>query len=352
MSELLIFAEVPRFYAEIELLADPGRRGRPLLVGGDPRKKGRVQSASLEALEAGVEPGMSMLESLERCPRARTVRTNMRRYREVSTRLRAFFRGSAERVELVGLGAAFLEVSGDELDAREMARKIVEGVARELSLPARVGIAPVKFAARLAAEEAPDGELHAISANGLRGFLDPLPVSRLPGVGPRTEARLAEISVLTVADAAACAPARLSSALGKHGLAIHRTAQGLDRDRIRAAPHARSVSQEFTLVTPELDLGVLQERIAELAQGVAQGLRLEALRARRLSLKVAYLDGETVTRTRTVVPEVWEMPDLREVAEELLERTDAGNRALRLVGLAATELSRAAAEDRQLPLFE
>ena len=179
MNDAILFAEVPRFYAEIERAQDPASHDRPVIVGGDPRKRGTVQSASQDALASGVEIGMSLLQALECCPRARLARTDMRRYREVSGRLRACLRADVDALETVGLEAAFLDFHGSLLrsaSADELAARLQESVAAQLDLPLRVGIAGVKFLARLAAEEAgPAGLLH-VRAGSEGEFLAPLPL--------------------------------------------------------------------------------------------------------------------------------------------------------------------------------
>jgi len=189
----LLYAEVPRFYAELERVADPALAERPVIVGGDPRKRGLVQAATLDALAQGVEVGMPVLDALERCPGARLRRTNMRAYREVAARLRAVFRRTGAPVEVAGLEAAYLDPSGGDEAAEALAGRLQREVREALRLPLRVGIASLKFVARLAAEEASEGGVRRVPLGGVREFLDPLPVQRLPGVGPHTLAALREL---------------------------------------------------------------------------------------------------------------------------------------------------------------
>lgn len=348
---MLLYAEVPCFYAEIERRDEPGLAGRPVIVGGDPRKRGLVQAATPDALAAGVEVGMPMIEALEHCPRARAVRTDVRRYREEQARLRACFRRETERVEAAGPGAAWLDVGGGGELPEAVAARLRERVASELGLPLRVGIAPVKFVARLAAEEAGAAGVRRVGTGEIARFLHPLPVERLPGVGPRTGVRLRELGVRTVGALAELAPRTVEEALGNHGLAILDYARGRDAGAVRAAPVRRTLSQEVTLPRPEQDLTALGERLGELAQGLETALARERQAARRLTLKVRYEDRETVTRTRTLPRAVASAGDLAAAARELLGRTQAGTRAVGLIGLTASQLVRARRDDRQLDLF-
>lgn len=348
---MLLYARVPGFYAEVERAAHPGIEGRPVIVGGDPRKRGLVQSATPDALAAGVEVGMPMREALERCPQGRALRTDMRRYREVASRLRACFRRLTDRVEPAGLDGAFLEPRSSEESAGELADRLRESVQKELQLPLRVGIAPAKFLAKIAAEEAGITGILRIDSKEVASFLAPLPVSRLPGVGAKTEAKLRELSARTVGDVSALDRSELEEHLGNHGLAILGYALGRDDARLRTAPHPRSLSQESTLDADELDLPVIQERIEELARHLEAGLLLERLAAKRITLKLRYADQERVTRSRTLVRPVATSQEIAALAADLLGRTQAGFRPVRLVGLAVASLIRWRRDDRQLELF-
>ncbi len=348
---MLLYAFVPGFYAEVERAADASLRERPVIVGGDPRKKGLVQAATSDALAAGVEIGMPVVEALEACPRARALRTNMRRYREAGAELRSRFRRATDRVEPAGHGAAYLDLSGSAEPAPQVAARLREVVRGELALPLLVGACSIKFLAKLAAESPENEGVFSISAADMRGFLDPLPVQLLPGVGPKTEAALSELGVRSAGELAKLDRAMLEERLGNHGLAILSYAQGRDPAGLRAAPHPRSMSQESTLSAPEIDRVVLEERLAGLASRVAEALARERLAAKRVAVKIRYADDDLTTRSRTVVHPVTTASELLALAAPLLERTQAGARAVRGLGLAVSELVRARRDDRQLDLF-
>lgn len=348
---MLLYAAVPDFYAEAERAASSALTSRPVIVGGNPRKRGLVQSATADARAAGVAVGMSVVEALEHCPEARALRTDMRRYREVASHLRACFRRFTDRVEPAGLEAAFLEPARSDQPVDALARALRERVGKELRLPLRVGIAPVKFLAKLAAEASGNEGVLRIETEDVADFLAPLPVTRLPGVGARTAAKLAELSVNTVGELAGLRRAVLEEHLGNHGLAILGYAQGRDETRLRAMPHPRSLSQELTLDADELDRAVIQERVLALAQRLESGLAVERLAAKRVTLKIRYADQEQTTRSCTLVRPVSTASDLARLASELLERTQAGMRPIRLLGLAVASLVRSRRDDRQLDLF-
>jgi len=350
VSRALLYADVPGFYAEVERAANPALAGRPVLVGGDPRKRGLVQAATADARAAGVTDGMLVVDALERCPQARALRTDMARYREADKRLRAVFARFAERIEPAGMGAAWLEPEPGGEPLASLAAALRDAVASELRLPLRVGAAPVKFLARLAAEEAGPGGFRAIEAGQVEAFLHPLPAARLPGVGARTTERLAELGVHTVGELLAVERERVERALGKHALAILAAARGQGDDRVRAA-HSQSLSQETTLAEPSVDRALLAETLRAQADRLERALGLEGLTARRVTLKLRYADGERITRSTSLERPVRAAGELLDVALALLERTQAGTRPVRLLGLAASALQRPRRDDRQLELF-
>ncbi len=351
MSRRLLYAEVPGFYAAVERAANPGLAERPLIVGGDPRKRGIVQSASPDALQRGVEEGMLVLDALSRCPSARAVRTDMARYREASKRLRASLRTLSERLESEGLGAAVAEVTARPEASQDLAQQVRAHLQRELRLESRVGVAPVRFVAQIAAREAGASGVRVVEPAEVVSFLAPLPAQRLPGVGPNTAERLGALGLRTAGDIAGAGRDLLETNFGNHGLGIWAAAMGQGSDRIRTASHPRTVSQETTLPAGERDRAALSEVLSGLAEGLVHHLTLEGLVAKRLVLKVRFEDGEQITRTRSRDTPLAERPDVLRAAEELLDRAPIGDRGLRLLGLSATRLSPREAADAQLPLF-
>jgi DNA polymerase-4 len=352
MKRPIVYADVPAFYAEVERVRDGTLRERPVIVGGDPRKKGLVQAATADAVAAGVRIGMPVLEALEHCPHARALRTDMGRYRNADKRLRAVFARFADRIEPAGLGAAFLAESAGQHKLETLAESLRDAVAGDLRLPLRVGAAPVKFLAQLAAEDAGVDGFRIVDAAELRRFLDPLPVSRLPGVGPNTAARLAELGITTAGELVAAGREPIERALGNHGLAVLTSALGQGDDRIRAAAHPQSLWQEVTLGEDTIDRAQLVAPLRGLADRLERALGLEGLAARRLALKVRSADGTRTTRPVSLDRGLATAPDLLGVALTLLDRTQAGVRPLRLLGLGASLLVRPEQRERQLGLFD
>lgn len=350
MPRRVLYAEVPSFYAAVERADDPALVDRPVIVGGDPRKGGRVQSATRDALAAGVTLEMPVLEALRRCPQARALRTNMPHYREISRRLIALLRGVAPRLEPFGLGAAFFEVRPEDADSPRFAEALRGAVRDGLGLPTRVGVASAKYLARLAAEEVEEDGVRRIAPGEEHVFLAPLPVTRLDGVGRKTAAKLAELGADTVGDLRELGRDRLQDVFGTHGLRIHAFATASDDEPVRAARHPQSVSREAT-VRGESDVGALVEQLAGLCQELERELARQGLAAGRVTLKLRFADQGTTSRTVSVRDPVGAAPRLLGLSQELLDRTQAGARPVRGLGVQLAALVPAAESDRQLDLF-
>lgn len=351
MVRRILFAEVPGFYAAIERAQDPSLAGRPVLVGGDPRKRGRVQSATADALAHGVELEMPMLDALQRCPQARAVRTDMARYREVSRRLVTAFRDAVPRLEALGLAAVYGELAGPVQADAELARRLRESVRERLGLPVRVGIARGKFLARLVAQEMAEEGFRALDPDDEVSFLTPLPVTRLDGVGRKTAAKLAELGAQTIGDVRALGRERLQQVFGPHGLRIFVNATGSVEEPVRATSFPQTISREARVQRESLDLSVLAEQLTGLAHQLEAELTRQGLGANRVTLKLRFVDAGTTTRTRTLAEPILAASVLIEQAEALLSRTQAGVRAVRSVGLQLAGLAPAGHQDEQLPLF-
>jgi len=351
MTRTILYAELPNFYASIERADHPELVDRLVIVGGDPRKRGLVQSASADALAQGVRLEMPVVEAVRRCPEARVFRTNMVRYREVSRQLYAWLRRGFDRLEPSGLGAAFFDLTRTSESPEEIAGRLRKIVQQELGLPLRVGIGSGKLIARLAAEEAGESGIRRIADGAERAFLQPLPVTRLEGVGEKTAGTLAELGARTIGEIAAVGRERLEAALGTHGLRILAFAAGRDDRPVRATSHPQSVSREATLRGGCRDIGVLGEHLQDLTQNLAAELRRQGLFAVKVALKLRFSDQPAATRSLTLGEPTAAAAEIQAAALRLLERSDAGSRSVRSVGLQLGGLLRQGAGDRQLDLF-
>ena len=363
MARTVLFVEVPNYYAMVERCRDASLARRPVIVGGDPRKRGLVQAATPDALDVGVRPNMPVSEAMGLCPRARMLRTDMIRYREVSRRLFATLRRCIRRLEPFGLGAAYFDVSGREEPPSQLISQLTDRVKIDLGLPLRAGVASGKFLARLAAEEAGDEGLRVVISGEEEQFLGPLDYTRLDGVGRKTAGRLAELGAQTIADVVQLGSERLELEFGVHGLRISALASGIDDAPIRAASHPKSVSREATIGSSpsqkraaasaegSTDLTLLTETLQQITRALDGELQMQGLAAGRLTLKVRFGDQGRTTRSETFGSPTSDPARILDCATRLLTRTQAGSRQVRGLGIQLGCLALREEADRQLDLF-
>ena len=347
---MILYLEVPNFYAALETARRPELRSHPVIVGGDPRKRGLVQSASADAQAAGVKTGMVMQEAIALCPEARGVKTDMKYYREVSRRLRGCLRAELGALQPDALGSAYLDTARFDETPEEIGGRILARVRVDLDLPLRIGVATVRFLARLAAAEAGEGGITRIPSGGELAFLQPMSVERLPGVGPKTAGRLRQLGAATVGDLQLLDRSALEAALGNHGLRILDLAHGREDAIVRGNSHPRSLSREHTFGEPQLDLGELWECLQRLSQLLGDGLQEQGLAARQVAVKVRFDDQQVTTRSHTSQSQVVGGADIYPTALALLERTAAGTRGVRSLGIRVAGLA-PRPKDTQLELF-
>lgn len=343
------YAEVPDFHVEVVRRDDPDLRDRSILVGGDPAKRGKVVAASADLRAQGITEGMGMAEALSRAPRARWVRTDIHHAREVSGLLRAAIRREVDAVEVEGLAGFYMPVPRDPEAAVALAARLEARVAERTALPLRMGIAPVRFAARLAAEDAGASGLHRIAPDAFEAYLLAQPLERLPGVGPKTAARLAELGVTDVPRLRALGLERLEVLLGNHGRSLWMLACGEDPKPLRTRRHPSTLSREETL--DGSDVQEVEAALGRLSASLEAALRRDGLRARRLALRLVDLDARVVTRSAALEGGADQAAALANAARRLLARTDPETGSVRRVALILKGLEVSGATDRQLDLF-
>jgi DNA polymerase-4 len=357
-GRVVAHADMDAFYASVEQRDRPELRGRPVVVGGSSHR-GVVSSASYEARKSGVRSAMPTVVARRLCPDAVFVAGDMRRYVRESRRIFEVFRRFAPSVEGLSLDEAFLDWTGTERllgPPAEVGARLRAAVREETGLVVSVGIAPVKLVAKIASAVAkPDGLLEVRPAH-VCAFLDPLPVSRLWGVGPVAEARLVAAGHRTIGDLARADATALRRTLGDWGDALARLARGEDLRDVEPYRDAVSLSEENTFEHDVASRATLETIALVHAESVARRLRSEGLRARTVVLKLKL--GRRVaagprgypllTRRETLVLPTDDGEEIARCARTLL-RSIALAGPVRLLGVGVTNLVGSASE--QLDLF-
>ena len=337
------------FYASVEQRDDPSLKGKPVAVGGSPAGRGVVAAASYEARVFGVHSAMSMARAVRLCPSLAIVRPDFQKYRAASNAVFTIFREVTPLVEPLSLDEAYLDVTENawgEALATNVARRVKARILEHTRLTASAGVAPNKFLAKVASGwKKPDG-LTVISPERVEPFLQQLPVDALWGVGPVTAKKLRERGIERLVDVRATDDRLLREAVGSMADWLRQLAHGID-DRL-VTPHreAKSSGSENTYPEDLTDIGVIREEIAEMAAHAVGWLMRKELMARTVTIKVRYSDFTTVTRSHTAAP-TRDEGAIASRAVALLEKTDAGRRPVRLLGVSVHNFS----NGDELPLF-
>jgi DNA polymerase IV len=338
----ILHVDMDAFYASVEERDRPALKGKPLIVGGR-SGRGVVAAANYAVRRYGVRSAMPMREALRRCPHAVCVRPRMTRYREISEQVFAIFRAFTPLVEGLSLDEAFLDVTACRRllgDPGAIGGAIRRRIRTATDLPASVGIGPNKLLAKIASDLGkPDG-LFRIGDDNLRGVLDPLPIERLPGVGPKSLARVHAAGVMTVGDARRASDEVLWRAFGRYGSGVRALASGIDERPVVAEREEQSISAEETFGTDITSTAQLEWHLGVLADRAAARLRAHELAAGRVTLKIRRADFKTYTRQRVLEPPTQNTRAVTAMAQRLLREWRAAHpdAALRLLGVGVAGL--------------
>ncbi len=350
MVRSIVHVDMNAFYVSVELRRHPELRGRPVVVGGT-GGRGVVSAASYEARQFGVSSAMSSAVARKLCPDAVFLHPDMGHYLEVSAQLRTIFESFTPLVEQISVDEAFMDVTGARTligDAQEVARQLRQRVMDHMQLPCTVGIAPNKFIAKMASEHAkprarPDGidpgyGVFEVLPGEELGFLHPLPVSSLWGVGPKTLARLTTLGIHTIGDLAQLDEAVLCAAVGDaHGRHLSALSHGVDDRDVEPVRTAKSIGHEETFLRDIRDINELHQHLVRLCDAVARRTREAGVAAGTVMLKVKFASFESVTRSTTPDVALTTGPSMVAALEPLLASLDI-SQGVRLLGVHAQKL--------------
>jgi DNA polymerase IV len=335
MLRRILHLDMDAFYASVEQRDDPSLRGKPLAVGGRPEGRGVVAAASYEARAFGVFSAMPMSRAVRLCPSLVIVRPDFARYKAASTAVFSIFREVTPLVEPLSLDEAYLDVTDNawgETLGTTVARRLKDRIRADTGLTASAGVAPNKFLAKIASGwKKPDG-LTVISPDRVEPFLQQLPVGALWGVGPVTEQKLRARGIERLVDVRTAELQILRDTVGSLADWLRQLANGVDERPVSPNREAKSSGSESTYPEDLTSLETIRKEVAELAGHAIAWLDRRQMFARTVTLKVRYEDFTTITRSHTAPP-TRDEADLIARAVRLLDKTDAGRRPVRLLGV-------------------
>ena len=303
MARRIMHIDLDAFFTSVEQAEHPELRGKPVVVGGQPDRRGVVATASYEARKYGIHSAMPLKTASRLCPHAVFISGNISKYMDTATRFMAILMDFSPFIEPVGIDEAFLDVTGFESihgTIRQMGEKIRQRISKELGINASVGIAGGKLTAKVASEKAKPDNLFEVLPGGDAAFLAPLPVGEMPGIGKKTEQRLKGLGVDTIGKLARMPANTLKAYFGSSGLLLSRYAQGIDDSKVELPPEAKSVSRETTFESDTRDRQLIEATLRYLSEKVGSKLREKNRKAKCVTLKLRSADFSTTTRRHTI----------------------------------------------------
>ena len=342
------------FFVSVEEVLDPSLKGKPVVVGGDPEGRGVVAAASYAARGHGIHSAMPIAQAKRLCPHAIFLGGSHRRYSEYSAKVFEILKRYSPLVEPMSLDEAFVDLTGCERlhgPVLKSAEKIRNEILEELGLNASIGIASNKLLAKIASAYCKPNGMLWIAPGMEQRFLAPLPVRRIPGIGPKGEAELRRMGIKSVGDLARLPLELLEDAYGKWGVSLYRKTRGISGSPVTSETEdPRSISRETTLEMDSADPIFLESTLSYLTEKAAGQLRESKLFARTVMLKLRYSDFKTVTRSKTLEMPTAKDHTLFKTGVGLFRKLFTRGARVRLIGIAFTSLT--ATPYRQEDLFD
>ncbi|HWG84412.1 MAG TPA: DNA polymerase IV, partial [Deinococcales bacterium] len=340
----ILHVDMDAFYASVEQRENPDLRGKPVVVGADPRHgsgRGVVSAASYEARAFGVRSAMPVVTAYRLCPQAVFLPVRMSLYASVSRDVRAVFESFTPLIEPLSIDEAFLDVTASQGlfgPADEIARKVRAGVREATGLSCSAGVSTVKFVAKIASDQnKPDG-LTVVPPGTERDFLAPLPVGRLWGVGPKLAAALEGMGVRRVGDIARRPREDFERRFGSAGAHVWRLSQAVDPREVVVEHEAKSVSQETTFPRDTLDEDLLRRSLLQMVEGATARARKGGIVGKTVVLKIRFAPFDTHTRQAALPEASHDVSTVYEAASKLLEAFFPLGVPVRLLGVGLKNL--------------
>jgi DNA polymerase IV (DinB-like DNA polymerase) len=345
-KRVIFHLDMDHFYTAVEEREHPEYKGKPVIVGADPKEgmgRGVVSTSNYEARKVGVKSGMPISRAWKLLQEAVFLPPNFPLYIRVSNEIMDIARKYAEKFEQWGIDEAFLDVTSKVKDypkAEALAKQIKREISEKEQLTCSIGIGPNKLTAKIASDfQKPDG-LTIVKEGEVERFLEPLPVRKLLWVGRKTEAKLKTLGINTIGDLARYDPSVLTETFGVMGTQMHLMARGIDRSEVEPRTEVKSISHETTFEEDTADADTVLRALEALSEEVSKEALDQRLFFKTITVKVRYENFETHTRSKTLPFMTNRTQDLKKTAKELLQAYLRHDRKIRLIGVRVSSFVR------------
>jgi DNA polymerase IV (DinB-like DNA polymerase) len=344
-KRVILHIDMDHFYTAVEERHRPDVKGKPVIVGADPKEgrgRGVVLTCNYEARKFGVRSAMPISRAWKLCPGAVYLRPNYELYERVSNEVMTTLREYSDKFEQWGIDEAFLDLTSKVQgygEAEILAKRMKQDVSEKHKLTCSIGVGPNKLVAKVASDhDKPDG-LTVVREAGVQTFLAPLPVRKLLWIGRKTEQRLLGMGVKTVGDLAGRDPAVLTQNFGLMGTQFYLMAHGIDRSEVEERGQIKSASRDVTFEEDTSDNQLILKTLDKLSDEIIQDAKNRGFFFRTVTVRVRYNNFETHNYSRTFPFSINRQQNLQKTARQLiLTHVDTGRR-IRLIGLRVSNLA-------------
>ncbi len=330
----ILHIDLDAFFASVEQMRHPELRGKPVVVGGsgDPTKRGVVSTASYEARKFGIHSAMPLRTAYKVCPHAVFLPVDYEEYLRISEKINRILKEFSPVIETAGIDESFLDISESPESSEEVAKRIKQRIKEETGLTCSIGIAPNKLLAKIASDmQKPDGL--TILENDVEKKIWPLPVRKLWGVGPKTEAYLKEMGIKTIGELASLSLDALLERFGdSYGKYLYEASRGIDESPLITHWEPKSMSREITFQEDVDNWQILAKTLSELIRDVVETMKQEGYKGKTVTVKIRFSNFETHTRAKTIQDLTDSEEIIRKIAFECLKRIEL-KKKVRLIGI-------------------
>ena len=339
LSRKIIHIDMDAFFAAVEIRDNPKLKGKPVIIGSDPRQtggRGVVSTCSYEARAFGIHSAMSSKEAYERCPQAVFISGNYEKYKAVGLEIRAIFKRYTDLIEPMSIDEAYLDVTENKLgikSAVKIARLIQQDIWQELHLTASAGISYNKFLAKMASDYQKPHGLTVILPDQAQEFLKQMDIAKFHGVGKKTVEKLHEMGIYTGADLLDVSEVTLIDRFGRLGYDLYRKARGIHNSPVKSNRIRKSIGKEKTYGKILQDEEDIKKELTLLSEKVAHNLSKQNKAGKIIILKIRYADFSTLTRRKSLPQAIQDANQIAQTALQLYEELAEKEKGIRLLGI-------------------
>ena len=342
LSRKIIHIDMDAFFAAVEIRDNPKLKGKPVIIGSDPRQtggRGVVSTCSYEARAFGIHSAMSSKEAYERCPQAVFISGNYEKYKAVGLQIRAIFKRYTDLIEPMSIDEAYLDVTENKLgikSAVKIARLIQQDIWQELHLTASAGVSYNKFLAKMASDYQKPHGLTVILPDQAQEFLKKMDVAKFYGVGKKTVEKLNQMGIYTGADLLNVSEVTLIDRFGRLGYDLYRKARGIHNSPVKSNRIRKSIGKEKTYGKILQDEEDIKKELTLLSEKVALNLSKQDKSGKIIILKIRYTDFSTLTRRKSLPQATQDASQIAQTALQLYEGLAEKEKGIRLLGITVT----------------